>query len=62
MVSGSARLSVKLEAIKEVQSQSREHPMLTAQDNAQIARAHYDAFNRRDVDKDLSLVTDDVNG
>src|SRR6266850_5202572 len=34
--------------------------MLTAQDNATIVRAHYDAFNRRDVEKDLSLVTDDV--
>jgi steroid delta-isomerase-like uncharacterized protein len=34
--------------------------MLTAQDNATIVRAHYDAFNRRDFDKGLSLVTDDV--
>jgi len=34
--------------------------MLTAQDNASIVRAHYDAFNRRDFDKGLSLVTDDV--
>jgi len=34
--------------------------MLTAQDNATIARAHYDSFNRRDTDTGLSLVTDDV--
>jgi steroid delta-isomerase-like uncharacterized protein len=34
--------------------------MLTAQDNATIVRAHYDAFNRRDIDKNLSLVTPDV--
>ena len=34
--------------------------MLTAHDNATVVRAHYDAFNHRDVDKDLSLVTDDV--
>ncbi len=34
--------------------------MLTAQDNATIVRAHYDAFNRREMEKDLSLVTDDV--
>ena len=34
--------------------------MLTAQDNATIVRAHYEAFNRRDIDKNLSLVTDDV--
>lgn len=34
--------------------------MLTAQDNATIVRAHYDAFNQRDVAKDLTLVTDDV--
>ena len=34
--------------------------MLTAQDNATIIRAHYDAYNRRDVEKGNSLVTDDV--
>lgn len=34
--------------------------MLTAQDNATVARAHYDAFNQRDFDKSLTLVTDDV--
>ncbi len=34
--------------------------MLTAQDNATVARAHYDAFNRRDNAKSLSLVTEDV--
>jgi steroid delta-isomerase-like uncharacterized protein len=34
--------------------------MLTAQDNATIVRAHYDAFNQRNIDKSLSLVTDDV--
>ena len=34
--------------------------MLTAQDNATIVRAHYDAFNQRNIDKNLSLVTDDV--
>lgn len=34
--------------------------MLTAQDNATIVRAHYDSFNRRDMDKGLTLVTDDV--
>ena len=34
--------------------------MSTAQDNATIVRAHYDAFNRRDIDKNLSLVTPDV--
>ena len=34
--------------------------MLTAQDNATVVRAHYDAFNRRDIDKNLSLVTEDV--
>ncbi len=34
--------------------------MLTAQDNATMVRAHYDAFNRRDIEKDLTLVTEDV--
>lgn len=34
--------------------------MLTAQDNATIVRAHYDAINRRDMDKNLTLLTDDV--
>ena len=34
--------------------------MLTAQDNATIVRAHYDAFNLRDMNKNLSLVTNDV--
>ena len=34
--------------------------MLTAQDNATVVRAHYDSFNRRDFDKGLSLVTDNV--
>lgn len=34
--------------------------MLTAQDNATIVRAHHDAFNKRDIDKGHSLVTDDV--
>jgi steroid delta-isomerase-like uncharacterized protein len=34
--------------------------MLTAQDHATMVRAHYDAFNRRDIEKSLSLVTQDV--
>ena len=34
--------------------------MLTAQDNATIVRNHFDAFNRRDIDKGLALVTKDV--
>jgi steroid delta-isomerase-like uncharacterized protein len=34
--------------------------MLTAQDNATVVRALYDAFNRRDMDRSLALVTDDV--
>lgn len=34
--------------------------MLTAKDNATVVRAHYDAFNRRENDKGLSLVTEDV--
>jgi steroid delta-isomerase-like uncharacterized protein len=34
--------------------------MLTAKDNATVVRAHYDAYNRRDFDKALTLVTDDV--
>ena len=34
--------------------------MLTAQDHATIVRAYYDALNRREIDKNLSLVTDDV--
>jgi steroid delta-isomerase-like uncharacterized protein len=34
--------------------------MLTAQDNATIVRAHYDAFNSRNIDKSLALVTEDV--
>lgn len=34
--------------------------MLTAQDNATIVRAQYDAFNRRDIDKALTLLTADV--
>jgi steroid delta-isomerase-like uncharacterized protein len=34
--------------------------MLTAQDNATMVRAHYDAFNRRDIDKSLTLLTEDV--
>src|SRR5206468_5432299 len=38
----------------------RKNNMLTAQDNAAIVRAHYEAFNHRDIDKGLSLVTDDV--
>src|SRR5439155_9405481 len=34
--------------------------MLTAQDNATVVRAHYDAYNRRDFDKSLTLVADGV--
>jgi steroid delta-isomerase-like uncharacterized protein len=34
--------------------------MLTAQDNAAIARAHFDAFNTRNIEKGLTLVTNDV--
>jgi steroid delta-isomerase-like uncharacterized protein len=34
--------------------------MLTAQDHATIVRSYYDALNRREIDKNLSLVTDDV--
>jgi steroid delta-isomerase-like uncharacterized protein len=34
--------------------------MLTAQDNASVARAHFDAFNSRDTEKGLALVTNDV--
>jgi steroid delta-isomerase-like uncharacterized protein len=34
--------------------------MLNAHDNASVVRAHYDAFNRRDVEKSKTLVTDDV--
>ena len=34
--------------------------MLTAQDNTTLARAFYDAFNRRDFDKALAMVTDDA--
>ena len=34
--------------------------MLTAQDNATVVRALYEAFNQRNTDKSLSLVTDDV--
>lgn len=34
--------------------------MLTAQDNATIAHAHYDACNRRDMETSLALVTEDV--
>jgi len=34
--------------------------MLTAQDNATIARDHFKAFNARDFDKGLALVTSDV--
>src|SRR5574341_550511 len=34
--------------------------MLTVEDNATIVRAHYDAYNRRDVEKGSSLVSDDV--
>jgi steroid delta-isomerase-like uncharacterized protein len=34
--------------------------MLTTQDNATLVRAHYDAFNRRDNQKGLTLVTEDV--
>ena len=37
-----------------------ENNMLTIQDNATIVRAYYDAFNRRDMDRNLLLVTDDV--
>jgi len=34
--------------------------MLTAQDHATVVRSYYDALNRREIDKNLSLVTDDV--
>jgi steroid delta-isomerase-like uncharacterized protein len=34
--------------------------MLTAMDSPTLVRAHYEAFNKRDIDKNLSLVTDDV--
>jgi len=34
--------------------------MLTAQDNATIVRSHFDAFNSRDINKGLALVTRDV--
>ena len=34
--------------------------MLTAQDNATIAHALYDACNRRDMETSLALVTDDA--
>jgi steroid delta-isomerase-like uncharacterized protein len=34
--------------------------MLTAQDNATLVRAHIDAYNRRDFDKGLAMVSDDV--
>jgi len=39
---------------------AKENHMLTAQDNASVVRAYYDAFNQRDMDKNLALVTDDV--
>jgi steroid delta-isomerase-like uncharacterized protein len=41
-------------------SRQERNNMLTAQDNATIVLAHYDAFNKREIDKDLALVTDDV--
>src|SRR5438552_4353967 len=41
-------------------SHGKESTMLTAQDNATLVRAHYDAFNRRDFDKALTMVTADV--
>ena len=34
--------------------------MLTAQDNATIARSYFDAFNARDLGKGLALMTPDV--
>src|SRR5436190_2030950 len=34
--------------------------MLTAQDNAAVVRAHYEAFNLRNTDKSLSIAADDV--
>ena len=34
--------------------------MLTAQDNATVARSHFDAFNARDIEKGLALATTDV--
>ena len=34
--------------------------MLTAQDNATIARDHFNAFNARDLEKGLTLVTKDA--
>jgi ketosteroid isomerase-like protein len=34
--------------------------MLTAQDNATLVRARYDAFNQRDLDKVLAMVREDV--
>ena len=34
--------------------------MLTAQDNATLVRAHYDVFNRRDLDKAVAMVSDTV--
>src|SRR5688572_14319241 len=61
MASGPARLSRLSAAIMDVPLSRQERTiMLTAQNNATIVRAHYDAFNRRDMDKNLSLVTDDV--
>ena len=38
----------------------KKNNMLTALDNATVVRSLYDAFNRRDMDKSLSLVTNDV--
>jgi steroid delta-isomerase-like uncharacterized protein len=38
----------------------RENHMLTVQDNATVVRSLYEAFNQRNIDKSLSLVTDDV--
>jgi len=34
--------------------------MLAALDTPTLVRAHYDAFNKRDIEKNLSLVADDV--
>jgi steroid delta-isomerase-like uncharacterized protein len=39
---------------------ARERHMLTALDNATIARNYFDAFNARDIEKGLKLVTNDV--
>jgi steroid delta-isomerase-like uncharacterized protein len=60
MAVGPARLSRPSAAIMDVPLTAGRPTMLTAQDVAAVVRAIYEAFNARNMDKSLSLVTSDA--